>query len=91
MERALSGKTGDDDNYFDFIVSEPIAELTGGGGGFRYPIESRIDGRRFEAFHVDVAIGDFIAELNDRIKRASQARIPADKTAEYEAELITKE
>lgn len=91
IELSLSTKTGSDDDYFNFIIGEPMAELVGGGGGYRYPVEARVDGRKFEAFHIDVSIGDFVTESNDRIKRASKARIPSDQSAEYEAEIITKE
>jgi hypothetical protein len=31
-------------------------------GGARYPVESRLDGRTFGKFHIDVGIGDVILE-----------------------------
>lgn len=91
LEQALQSKTGGDDDNFVFIVGEVMTELVGGGGGYRYPIESRLDGRKFESFHIDISIGDFVSDENDRIRRASKARIPVDKSAEYEVEVITKE
>lgn len=91
IERALKDKVVGDDDFFSFVVAEPMAALVGGGGGYRYPVEARLDGRKFEVFHIDVALGDFVSDLNDRIKRVSKARIAAEPNPEYEVELITKE
>ncbi len=49
-------------DYFAFAVGRPIIEMEGlPYGGARFPIESRVGGRPFLAFHLDVAIGDTIA------------------------------
>lgn len=89
LEQALQSKTNGDDDFFAFIVGEPMTELV--GGVYRYPTEARLDGRKFESFQMDISIGDFVSEENDKIKRASRARIPADISSEYVVELITKE
>jgi hypothetical protein len=48
-------------DYFAFAVGRPIMEMEGLlYGGARFPIESRVGGRPFLTFHLDVAIGDTI-------------------------------
>lgn len=48
-------------DYFAFAVGRPIMEMEGlPYGGARFPIESRVGGRPFLTFHLDVAIGDTI-------------------------------
>lgn len=55
--------TLDVDDFFLFRVGEAIMDLDAAPyGGARYPLESRIDGRTFVRFHVDVGIGDVILE-----------------------------
>src|SRR5258708_5131433 len=50
-------------DYFEFVVGEPRAELDGAPeGGSRYPVEARMDGRVFARFHVDIGIGDEVME-----------------------------
>jgi hypothetical protein len=73
LEQSLQSKTGGDDDHFVFVVGEAITELVRGGGGFRYPIESRLDGRKFESFHIDISIGDFVSDENDKIARYEQS------------------
>jgi hypothetical protein len=51
----------DTHDYFAFAVGRPIMEMEGlPYGGARFPIESRVGGRPFLTFHLDVAIGDTI-------------------------------
>jgi len=48
-------------DYFAFAVGRPMMEMEGlPYGGARLPIESRVGGRPFLTFHLDVAIGDTI-------------------------------
>jgi predicted nucleotidyltransferase component of viral defense system len=57
------------DDYFEFLVGEPRDELDGApGGGSRYPIDARMDGRAFARFHVDVGIGDNVLEPLDIVE-----------------------
>lgn len=51
------------DDYFEFLVGEGGEDLDGApGGGSRYPVQARMDGRDFARFHVDVGIGDELLE-----------------------------
>ncbi len=53
---ALKGGLGD---FFEFIVGESILDLENAVyGGYRYPIECRMAGRRFAQFNIDIAAGD---------------------------------
>lgn len=48
-------------DYFAFAVGRPMMEMEGlPYGGARCPIESRVGGRPFLTFHLDVAVGDTI-------------------------------
>lgn len=50
-------------DFFSFRVGEAMMDLDAAPyGGARYPVESRLDGRTFVKFHVDVGIGDVILE-----------------------------
>jgi hypothetical protein len=54
------------DDYFEFLVGEAREDLDGApGGGSRYPVQARMDGRDFAHFHVDVGIGDEVLEPLD--------------------------
>ena len=60
LQRAGAREIGD---FFSFRVGEAMMDLdTAPYGGARYPVESRLDGRTFVKFHVDVGIGDVILE-----------------------------
>ena len=49
----------DADDFFEFRIGTATMDLEGAPyGGARYPVESRLDGRTFTKFHVDVGIGD---------------------------------
>ncbi|MBS1825957.1 MAG: nucleotidyl transferase AbiEii/AbiGii toxin family protein [Acidobacteria bacterium] len=55
--------TFDLEDFFTFRVGEAMADLDAAPyGGARHPVESRVDGRAFVRFHVDVGIGDVIVE-----------------------------
>jgi hypothetical protein len=56
-------------DFFIYTVAEPISDLDAAPyGGARYPVESRLDGRIFVGFHVDVGIGDAVIEPVQTIK-----------------------
>ena len=49
-------------DWFEFAVGPTMADLDGPpGGGARYPVDCRVDGRIFAQFHVDVGLGDRVA------------------------------
>jgi hypothetical protein len=53
----------DMEDFFTFRVGEAMADLDAAPYGVvRHPVESRVDGRAFVRFHVDVGIGDVIVE-----------------------------
>lgn len=46
-------------DWFEFLVGIPTQELDQAVyGGWRYPVESRMDNRLFSKFHLDVGVGD---------------------------------
>jgi hypothetical protein len=48
-------------DFFAFAVGRPTMQMKGlPYGGARFPIESRVGGRLFLGFHLDVAVGDTI-------------------------------
>lgn len=49
-------------DWFEFAVGPTMVDLDGPpGGGTRYPLDCRVDGRIFAQFHVDVGLGDRVA------------------------------
>lgn len=50
-------------DWFAFAIGEAMADLDGPpGGGARFPVTCLLDGRVFAQFHVDVALGDAVAD-----------------------------
>src|SRR3989338_3710436 len=48
-------------DWFVFLIGAPMLELDRAVyGGWRFPVESRLDGRTFSKFHLDVGVGDAI-------------------------------
>ena len=48
-------------DWFEFLIGVPMMELEQAVyGGWRYPVESRLDNRVFSKFHLDIGIGDAI-------------------------------
>ena len=45
-------------DWFSFEITQPVETIRGGAEAKRYKIESRLSGRTFEKFHVDVGAGD---------------------------------
>lgn len=55
-------------DWFEFTVRATTAQLWGAGGsGKRFAVTALLDGRTFEAFHLDVGIGDPVIELADQL------------------------
>jgi hypothetical protein len=53
-------------DFFEFLVREAREDFERApGGGSRYPVQARMDGRDFSRFHVDVGIGDEVLEPLD--------------------------
>jgi predicted nucleotidyltransferase component of viral defense system len=56
-------------DYFEFIIGAAVLDLENAPyGGYRFPIEARMDGRTFIKFEVDVAAGDVWIEPHENIK-----------------------
>lgn len=48
-------------DYFSFSISEPIMDITAAPyGGARFLVETKLAGKRFISFHLDIGVGDFI-------------------------------
>ena len=45
------------EDWFTFEVMPAERQMPGAFGGMRYPVESMLDGRTFENFHIDVVVG----------------------------------
>jgi predicted nucleotidyltransferase component of viral defense system len=46
---------------FVFLIGEPMADIDAAPyGGARFPIEARLDARRFATFHLDIGVGDAV-------------------------------
>jgi hypothetical protein len=56
-------------DYFEFLIGEAREELGGAPeGGSRHPVETRMDGRQFARFHVDIEIGDEVLDPLDVVE-----------------------
>lgn len=59
LEMLQDASSTDLEDYFVFLIGEATTDLDSAPyGGFRYPVEARMDGRTFVRFHLDVGIGD---------------------------------
>lgn len=48
-------------DWFEFLVGAPMKDLDQAVyGGWRYPVTTRVDNRKFSEFHLDVGVGDAI-------------------------------
>lgn len=48
-------------DWFEFLIGVPMMELEQAKyGGWRYPVECRLDNRTFSKFHLDIGIGDAV-------------------------------
>ena len=83
-------------DWFSFEVRQSTEPIRGGAEARRYKIESRLDGRIFENFHIDVGVGDPIVGkielLNtpDLLSFAdiAQTRVPCYPIAQQIAEKL---
>jgi hypothetical protein len=65
LEDDASTDLGD---FFVYVIGEAMMDLNVPAyGGARFPVEARIDGRRFVNFHIDIAVGDVLVEPLDRL------------------------
>ena len=68
LQRAAELDMGD---FFAFTVSAPASRGHLAGpplGGFRFSVEARLDGRRFDRFPLDVGQGDVTVREPDRVR-----------------------
>lgn len=59
LREAAARDLGD---WFRFEVAAPVQPAQPGQNGLRYSIQTLLDGRTFESFHVDVGVGDAVVE-----------------------------
>ena len=53
-------------DFFVYVIGEAVMDLNVPVyGGARFPVEARIDGRRFVNLHIDIAVGDVLVEPLD--------------------------
>ena len=45
-------------DWFTFEIDQPDPDLINDFGGLRFNINSLLDGRRFEKFHLDIGVDD---------------------------------
>ena len=65
LQNSASTDLGD---FFAYVIGEAMMDLNVPVyGGARFPVEARVDGRRFVNFHVDIAVGDVLVEPLDRL------------------------
>ena len=58
LRREAGRDTGD---WFEFLIGTPMMELEQAVyGGWRYPVECRLDDRLFSRFHLDIGVGDAV-------------------------------
>ena len=73
----------DMEDFFEFLIGEPMMDLDAAPyGGARYPADTRMDGRSFVRFHVDIAMGDAVVRPLESLQGRDWlgfARIPAPK------------
>ncbi len=93
LQRAGAREIGD---FFAFRIGEAMKDLDAAPyGGARYPVESRLDGRTFVKFHVNVGIGDLIptrSAIGDLVFKEDQfllARIGISENS-YESIIVPR-
>lgn len=59
------------EDWFSFEVMDTSQSITVDMGGLRYPINSLLDGRTFERFHIDVGTGDSLLAPIEYLKTQS--------------------
>ncbi len=54
----------DGGDWFEFLIGVPVMKLSQAVyGGWRYPVECRLDNRIFSKFHLDVSVGDAVVSM----------------------------
>jgi hypothetical protein len=48
------------DDFFQYVIAKPRSITTTPGGGMRCSVDSRIGGKTFANFHVDIGLGDIV-------------------------------
>lgn len=64
-QHLVSAALLDTGDWFQIEVAQPAPGLTDHFGGLRFQLQSILDGRLFEKFHMDVGVGDPIVEPLD--------------------------
>ena len=65
VQQAASIDIGD---FFEYIVGESILDLENAlYGGYRFPVECRMAGRRFAHFNIDIAAGDVWLDTHEAL------------------------
>lgn len=79
------------EDFFEFRVGEMLLDLDvpTAYGGFRFHIESRLNNKVFEKFHLDVAIGDVVLTPTEKIKLPGSFSFAGIENATVEA--VSKE
>ena len=84
-------------DFFEYAVGESILDLENAlYGGFRFPVECRMAGRRFAHFNIDIAAGDVWLDTHEELNGKdwldfagiSAPKIPAISTEQQFAEKI---
>jgi len=66
LQRSASVRLPD---FFEFLIRPATLDLEGApDGGLRFPVEAMMDGRIFAKFHIDIGIGDEVAEPPDLLE-----------------------
>lgn len=69
------------DDYFEFTVFPATLEIENAPyGGFRFPVEARLDGRVFDRFSIDLGIGDPLTSEPETITLPNRAGISEIKS-----------
>jgi len=58
-------------DWFRYLVQRPTGNDAGVGGGSRFLVQSLLDGRPFESFHLDIGWGDPVIEPAERLTAPS--------------------
>lgn len=94
IQQAAAIELGD---FFEYAVGESILDLENAlYGGYRFPVECRMAGRRFAHFNMDIAAGDVWIDTHEQLQGKdwldfagiSSPRIPVISTEQQFAEKI---
>ena len=84
LQQAAAADQGD---YFQFLIQQPRVMPAGAPkGGIRYSVESRLAGRIFARFRLDVGLGDVVLDQPDWVDGSDLlefAGVPAVRVALY--------